>query len=491
MIFKAQILSRTTPLVALLFLAVLCLSCQIDSANTPFLQPQTNEKFFISAQFSGSSVDFSENMSVGSGSVSFEPDKPASLAGFGGIHRRLLPPFLAAHHGYFTYFAPYTKVDLPPKAKTLLWHSKDAQGTPKVALVITLDLVAVTADMTQKLLTIVQKKFPTWKLSQENFQILASHSHASIGGLSESALWGLFASERYSPELFAFVSEKIVESIVLAEKNLRAFQNVKTSEYELPQFNKSRLTGMNVQARTLTTRFHNQTSEIGQGCLQIYSVHPTFFGQKQLTLSSDVVGHIEQEWSQQSASGCYFWNGSVGNAEAALYGEAPEYAKNFVAAALLEEKNAKVHSAQNLRFGAYLIGLPKPTVNATACGLGLLKPFLSVPVLRELPLQTKVSYMAIGDLLLLFFPGEPVFDVQQQFEKEILNHLPQFKAVQLLSTANDYLGYVVSSDSYNQISLESCSSLYGKNFANDFLQSIMPLLKEDLKNYTASTATLP
>ena len=101
--------------------------------------------------------------------------------------------------------------------------------------------------------------------------------------------------------------------------------------------------------------------------------------------------------------------------------------------------------------------LPSPKPNLKACGIPSIDPVVSAPILDNLPPRTKIAYARLGKTLFVFFPGEAVFNVARGIEQAVKKQRPDVDTVQVLSVANDYLGYVVDSDDFDTRALESCS----------------------------------
>ncbi len=69
-------------------------------------------------------------------------------------------------------------------------------------------------------------------------------------------------------------------------------------------------------------------------------------------------------------------------------------------------------------------------------------------------------------------------NLQQAWEVELRRKIPDLEHVRLLSTANDYIGYIVTEELYQQPHIESCSSYYGPSLADVLLGQIMAKLPE-------------
>jgi hypothetical protein len=421
------------------------------------------------------------------GFTSLEPPRPTSLAGFGGAARRLLAPNYAGADGFFTYCVPYENIDLAPRAKVLLWQGKDASGRDEAFALVAIDVVAVPSDVARKLVARLSEAYPRLRLDHGNVQIVASHTHAGPAGLTENPFWGAFACDRYSQELWEFFEARVLQAFRLAVADKKPVVSAARRTANIPGLNKSRFKGMEVDSRLLTMSFSGAvdplvtsgqpTSRQGIPCLQVFAVHPTFFGQNRLTLSSDAVGHAERELALVNrGSPCVFLNGAVGNADATADDGIEDWAQRFAEIAFNPATGDWSDAGDTIEFGARVIDLPTPKPNLKACGVPPIDALVSARILENLPPRTKVSFARIGRTLLAFYPGEPVRTVSLALEKAILAKRPDVDVVQVLGVSNDYLGYVVDSDAFNEKALESCSTLYGRRVADTLRDAFVVLV---------------
>ena len=411
----------------------------------------------------------------GTSFVEMTPPSKTSLAGFGGIGRRLMPPQLTGADGFFTYCKPYKSIDLSPRIKTLLW----TQGSEDAFAIIALDVVAVPADVTRKIISALRNRWPGKTWNQSNVQVVGSHTHSGPAGLTENPFWGIFACDRYSQPLWDFFQSKALEAVDLALKDAQPISTAWLKKENLQDLNKSRFPGMNAHKQSLVFSFAETKEEIaGSDCFATFAIHPTWYGTKSLVLSSDVVGYVEKGMAlNNKGTPCLFLNGAVGNADMGPTPSLETYG-NKLGGALLDHTPEKWNTHKlTLKYGSLLVELPKATPNLKACKVPPVDFLVSAEILDNLPPRTKLAYLELGETLFLFYPGEPVFTIQEAIEKKIKAKRPDIKNVQILGLSNDYVGYMVDSPDFEKETLESCSTLYGSEISKVMSDGVMKMLK--------------
>ncbi len=393
-------------------------------------------------------------LTFGFASSVFIPSEVTPLAGFGGGPRRHLPPQLAGLQGGSGLCLPYTRTEQPPRVKVALW--RDALGQSFV--LFGLDVVGTPADVTRKLLRELSASFPDLGLTHANFQVVASHTHAGPAGLTENPFWATLVCDGFSQPLwdeFLLLAKQTLASAVSAA----APADVTLAPGVMPEgLTRSRLGGMAPDTRTLVVEARGSR-------ILLASFHPTYFGMTSTTLSADLAGFVEEAMGSQSS---FFMNGSVGNVDANV--SSPSAWAAEVAGSLPRLFSAPIG---RLSYGAGLLPLPAPQVNFPGCRASFAEPFVSPNVLEFLPRQTKVAYLALGNTLLVFYPGEPVLAVSQALESSLRKRIPSLGSVYLVGLSNDYLGYSVDPGTYGGRSLEACSTLYDPQWNASFADWIV------------------
>lgn len=464
------------PLLILVFVAIF--SCRVERAQETFQSVEVENKLYFPSQSAAVKGELKAPYYFSQTFSSIEPPQPSSLAGFGGAARRVIPPNFSNIGGFFTYCLPYLAVDLPPRVKVLLWKGQDATGQDSYFSLINLDLVAVSADATQKIVAALDRRFPDDKLSTSNVNIVATHTHSGPSGLSENPFWGAFACDRFVAEYWNYFESKIVDSYAQARSSLKQIDFVSQKQGDLSEFNRTRFPGMAVDSRMLSLEFYSSKEQGNDsGCFFIYAVHPTWYSQTSRTLSSDIPGHLEKAISHiRGQRECTFFNGAVGNADSRNAQNIDTYSARF-ASSFLELGKQELQQMKDFKYAQNILNLPAPTPNLKACQLEGIDILVAAKILDQMARNTKIGLFSIGSTLFILFPGEAVMPVQEEFERKIREKYPKYSTVRIISLANDYLGYVVDGGHYEEKTLESCSTLYGGGVGELILNRVLDMLE--------------
>jgi hypothetical protein len=464
--------------------AAAIMSCRMETVRSLTSDGTAPERLFFQASDSFSAGKIGNENSFGTGFVDLEPPEPTSLSGFGGIARRIVPPQLNTGDQLFTYCKPYTSVDKTPRIKVMSWLENNDQPTNNIFSIISVDVVAIPADVTKKLITRIAADYPQYAVHQGSIQIVGSHTHSGPAGLTENPFWGVFACDRYSKRFWDFFESKVLEAFDDSVRTSKRNVTTWTKSKEILKMNRSRFPGMKVQERLLLWAMNQDTNAQteadtwapGHPCLAIWAVHPTWFGMKSLALSSDVVGHVEEQLRAiNKNTDCLLLNGAIGNADMISTSDLDGYSQKL-ADAMLAEDGKWATGDKSLEFGSRLITLPKPKPNLKACQIPPVDLVVSAGILENLPPRTKIAFLRRGKELWVFYPGEPVFTVQESLEKAVRLKFPQITTVQIVGLSNDYVGYLVDSGDFDSETLESCSTLYGQEVAQVFQNEVIEML---------------
>jgi hypothetical protein len=498
--------------VLLVLLLFVFFACRVEATRSLSVDSSAAESLFFSDTDTFGSGVLDGEIFFGSGHTSLEPPEKTSLAGFGGASRRLLPPNPSGMGKFFTYCLPYNDVDLAPRVKAQVWTSdqvanpatgEDRNAKVKVYAIVALDVVAVPADVSKRIVAHLQKNIDTYihshpmlrgkthgiEINHGNIQIVASHTHSGPAGLTKNPFWSIFACDRYSDRLFSFFQGQVESAFLEALRNSQPVKKVYRREQLLPGFSKSRIRGMVSHSRQLVyvfdkndTREQESDSKRGLPCLNVFAVHPTWYGAKSLTLSSDVVGYLERELKDiNRGTECLFLNGAVGNAELVYTSNLTEYAQKYAEITFSTGTGGWEESIPKLEYGSRIVKLPLPKPNLKACKVPPIEPLVGARILDNLPSSTMVSFLKMGETLFVFYPGEAVETVQKQLETEITQTHENIKKVQILSVSNDYVGYLVDSNNFDSTTLEACSTLYGKDITTLLKTAVLDMISPSSK----------
>lgn len=399
------------------------------------------------------------------------PAEPASLTGFGGGLRRILPPQLQSIGKGNTYCRRAEGVLDAPAFKLLLLEGRKADGSVKTAVLLSLDLVAVTQDISmaveRRLKVLAQDDLA---FDQGNVQVLATHTHSGPAGLSNSPLWGPFACDRYLPAEMDLFLERVAVAYREAQRDLVPVDAVAVTEASLEGLVESRIPGMAVDTRASLVEIGQRvgTGFVRTACIAALPVHPTWFGTANLRLTRDVAGAVEDALA--GAAPCFFVQGIGGNStpkrDASATHEAFGVAVRARFDAAASTRSVETLSAQGaLVWRARITSLPRPEANLRACGASFVPSFLlDTRALDWLPRRTKLAVLGLGSVSLRLFPGEMVRSLADAADLPRAGASVAAAARQdvVVTLANDYTAYHLPAPDLSRQSLESCSSLYGR-----------------------------
>jgi hypothetical protein len=73
-------------------------------------------------------------------------------------------------------------------------------------------------------------------------------------------------------------------------------------------------------------------------------------------------------------------------------------------------------------------------------------------------------------------PGEPLYDMKVFMQNLLAQQFPNIKSFYILSTANDYVGYLMTSSNYSTPNIDTCSTMHGPDtsatIVNEFLNGL-------------------
>ncbi len=470
--------------IILTILESLCISsCQIEMAHSLFNTSNQTDALFFSSDEVGGFGSLTGNLQVGFGSRTIYPSNPVSLTGFGSPLRRLLPPDIVNAGNGATYCKPYQSIDKEPRVKSLLF-----KGTNNYAdgyyLIISIDVVAIPIDFNLKVLKILQQNFPNQNFTHATVQFIATHTHSGPAGLAENPFWAIAVCDSFTPSIYDIVSNQVLAAVSDSLRNLNNIQNIDTANAQIPGYNFTRFTGIQVDANAYYINFKDINTN-SMGCFQVFSGHPTWYGMSDLIFSSDFAGYVEyQLQSQTGASTCIFLNATVGNATIVSPPDKNIFVQNFVKD-VFTRITANQAAPTSLSYGTVFITLPGFQINYSGCGINLgiipqsfIQNVFSIKSSDFTNNITKLSWFSIAGTYFFMVPGEPLYDMKLAMQSLLAQQFPNIKSFYLLSTANDYVGYLMTSDNYSTQNIDTCSTLHGPDASATIVKGFLSALNQ-------------
>ena len=91
---------------------------------------------------------------------------------------------------------------------------------------------------------------------------------------------------------------------------------------------------------------------------------------------------------------------------------------------------------------------------------------------------TKISWFSIAGTYFFMFPGEPLYDTKALLQSILAQQFPNLNSFYILSTANDYVGYLMTSNNYSTKNIDTCSTMHGPNASASIVNGFMNALQQ-------------
>lgn len=400
-------------------------------------------------------------LTVGAASSAFIPEKPVSLSGFGGIGRRFFPPLFPAG-GNTAFCRPYERVENPPMIRAAVFGTRRENGSAEKLFLISVDLVAVTSDLTRKIHEQIKTLVPDSEPSATNTIVVATHTHSGPAGISEHPLWSAFVCDRFNPNLTNTYLSTLSETLKTALRSSENIESIEVQSVNQPELFKSRFKDMQPASDITLTSFKSASGAVPLSLLQL-AAHPVFFGPRDLVLSSDLVSPVESAVKNSAgAQNVFLLQTTVGNMNAQLSGNSPSDWAGKVSESL---KAGSKQSFANLEITASAgeVRLGEPVVNWQACDLNLTQHVVSLPLLKSLPRTAPYSLWSFARTKHLFLSGEWTTAAEAKIKEDLKDAPINASDLKIFSLAHDYTAYHVTKNDYGKKELESCSSLFGES----------------------------
>jgi hypothetical protein len=405
---------------------------------------------------------------VGIAVVDIEPPIGIPLAGYGAKARRL-PGYLDWGNKleHAALFRPSVGRHSAINSKAMVIRDGDSK-----VVFVSVDLVGVEKRLVEDLAS----GLAHLDVAVEELVVAATHTHSGPGTISHRPTMALIAADRFRRENYDLILAKVVQSVELAFERLQVAELVAT-EFETKglQRNKWRRIGeghFDSQARFLLA-VSSTTHQIMGGLLN-YALHGNGMPIDDLRFSSDTPGSIatnmerliaEKNGPDSDHPVVLFMNGAegdVGNRErsvAAVEADGRAFAEQARAAGALDSLRPVGSSLRTARKKVWL-GMPGVSLrNCTGpndddenTGIDFRLP---MPLMQQ---RTFVSFISVGDIHMLTWPGEP--SVQVGYDTQAIATENGFPNSWILGLANDYQSYFTVKTEYNLGAYDSCNSLF-------------------------------
>jgi hypothetical protein len=186
----------------------------------------------------------------------------------------------------------------------------------------------------------------------------------------------------------------------------------------------------------------------------LFAAHPTLLGSKNRKLSGDWPGAL----ARRERVPVLFFQGALGDQSVVTRGKdrSPERYARRVATALRRARPDPLDPEPRLALAVVHAVLPPPDLGASP---PLLRRLVRNAVYGSFPVDTKVTALRLGPVTLLAVPGEPVAALGARWRARVGDR------AEILSLANDYVGYVETEGEMARRAGETQRTYFGPELA--------------------------
>jgi len=382
---------------------------------------------------------------AGAAKVDITPDLAKIRIQLGGYNARLnMPP---------------TGVHDPIYARALALESSEQS-----AVIVALDHLLVPYSLTRAVLQATG-------LQPAQLFMSASHTHCApdSNGLNERMRFPLPGVGTFSPEFLAFTTERIVQAVRQARQRMRP-ATLALAAAELPNLNRNRR-GRRLLDRTMTVARLDDSRGKPIAAVVVFAAHPTIYPHTMMQVSAEFPGVVQAtlERALGREAVALYLNGALGDVSpVADAGKDAHERVRLYGASLADHAQRLLRAAQpapaRIRLQQPLARLPEAQPHPEfqeSVGRDFKVP---EALLRQLARQitpdaAPLSLLALGDLLLVGFPGEPISSLGLRARE--LGREAGFRHTAPVALVNDWIGYILTRHEYLKGGYEATISFNG------------------------------
>lgn len=365
---------------------------------------------------------------------------------------------------------PPTGVHDPIYARVLALRAGDQE-----AVLVALDHLLVPASLTQAVLR-------ETGLRAEQCFMSASHTHCAPDsmGLNTRARFALPGVGSFLPQFLQFTTERIVQAIRQARAHMQPARLFGHAE-AIPGLNRNRR-GRKITDPTMTVLRVDSTARRPIAALVIYAAHPTIYPHTMMQVSAEFPGIIQTRLERELGAGAVamYMNGAQGDVSPV----ADEGKSDEERVRLYGDKLAD-HALRLLRKGKPLgnklqmrqvgVQLPEPRPHPEFYGSAGREYKVPESLLKELakqlvPPASPVSFIGLGSVALVGFPGEPTTALG--LETRRIGQKQGFRWVAPVALVNDWIGYILTREEYEQGGYEATVSFNGPDLGDVVMDGV-------------------
>lgn len=302
----------------------------------------------------------------------------------------------------------------------------------------------------------------------------ATHTHSAPDPLAMHAGNAIQFSgfSKFDAALRDFIAKGIAEAVNQAESRLEA-ATLEIATAKVVGLNRNRRSEKTLDTEMGILRVKQAKGENG-ALLVNFASHPTVYGDKMREISADWCGAMTAKLDAGNGKNgvSLFLNGAEGDASpVADTGKTDEervalYAERMVNVVQEQLKASKPQTNPTLTYHEHVFDLPPRKPNglfyAAAGSLGVSIPQAKQFVTALMPEKTRLTFVQLGDILLMGFPCEPTAELG--LKAKALARKSGYKFPLVVALTNDWLAYVLMPEQYKNGGYETGMSFYGEKF---------------------------
>lgn len=351
-----------------------------------------------------------------------------------------------------------------------------SDGSRKAA-VVSLDLCFMPASVKDAVLT----RIAAANIPSDAVFLSATHTHSAPDPLAfHAANTGpAGALSTYDSKLTDWVADRIAQSINDANGRLKPAR-VGSGQMQGLGLNRNRR-GEKVTDDEMTALKVTDAEGKPLAAVFVYAAHPVYYGAEMMQVSGDWAGTFERQMEANLPGGvALFLNGAEGDASPNGADEGTNAEKIDVYSAKISMKARSLYDriapSGDAKVSAWTQvtqlppRMPHPFFLLAASQLHATQQQTRELVDRLMPEKVDVSYVRIGDLLLMGVPGEPTAPIGLQ-AKQAARDL-SVKCPAIVALTNGWIGYIVTPEQYKAGKYEPTMSFYGDQIGVKMLEGL-------------------
>lgn len=342
-------------------------------------------------------------------------------------------------------------------------------------VIVALDHLLVPSSLTRNVLEATG-------LKPEQLLMGASHTHCAPDamGLNERMRFPLPGVGTFLPEFLQFTTERVAQAVQAARRNLQTAA-LRLNAVELPNLNRNRR-GRRLVDRTMSIARVDDARGKPIAALMVYAAHPTIYSHTMMEVSAEFPGVLQNTVERELGGGAValYLNGALGDVSPVAdegkdeHDRVQRYGSQLSQHALRLIREAKP-AKPKLRTCQVSARLPEPQPHPEFQQSAGREYKVPEALLKQLasqivPSNAPIHALALGELLLVGFPGEPISSLGLQACE--VGREAGFRYVAPVGLANDWIGYILTRHEYLKGGYEATVSFNGPDAGDTVMQAV-------------------